>query len=193
VTSTFVDLKPRKINPPELTYGGNARGGTFRKDKDGNSTPGTWNMADVKRLLKIGNPLPKLCIIRLCSKLDAGNINGKSMLEWLQNDLMHLLKSQLKKHGLTTAQVQAVEALVPVDMNSTVAMRTEMGDNLTEAWGMLGNPDFVMVQLPNKKASTYASLKWWGDCHQGVRTVCVLEKKFSTNMGKELNMLSNFA
>ena len=56
----------------------------------------------------------------------------------------------------------------------------------------------LLVVLPRKDGKTFAHVKWWGDCHSGVPTICVTRdalvgtKEKNGNVdGSELNL--NFA
>ncbi len=39
----------------------------------------------------------------------------------------------------------------------------------------------IIAILPSKDATTYAHLKWWGDCRRGVPTICVTRLALGNN------------
>lgn len=187
----FVDLPARKMTLPTLTYDKTDNKASSRTD------PGTWDMTNVGRLLEIGDPLPTLCIIKLAITAGDGEIvkpRCKPMVDWLKEDFLATFKESkgpLRRHGFRTSRIKVAEAVIPKDSGSATLHRTETGERLSDAWKTLGKPKFVMTQLPKKTATIYANVKWWGDCHEEVRTISGLRHKFSNSMG--LNMLSNFA
>lgn len=47
------------------------------------------------------------------------------------------------------------------------------------------NPRLLLVVVPKKDISTYANIKWWGDCVAGIPTICITRKVLTK--GKEDN------
>lgn len=155
--------------------------------KYGHDTPGTWNMTEVGKLLEVKEIPSIICIIRLYLNPD----NTKS-IAWLEDRFLDTVKEQFGTHGLNFDGIKVGQAEIPRDyQDKTIASRTKMGKNLDKAWGDLKKPPFVLIQLPKKDFTIYANLKW-GDCHAGVRTVCIRSEKFET-MATDLNMISNIA
>lgn len=202
--SAFVELTARKLTLPNLSFGNDSTPtdvGARKNKKTNYPTPGTWDLKPINLLYRVKDVLPKLHIIRLFRRPVDGNDDYTNPLSWLKGDLkegeskstfLSTVNASLTRHGFKIQRIEAYEAEIPNNFDQSIQSRVEFGRNLTKAWESLGKPVFVMVQLPEKDIPIYASLKWWGDCEKGVRTVCVTSKKLE-KCGQDQNMMSNFA
>jgi hypothetical protein len=55
---------------------------------------------------------------------------------------------------------------------------------LKDAFEKLGKPPLVLILLQSADAKTFADIKWWADCQQGVPSVCVRPDALRKNYNK---------
>jgi hypothetical protein len=192
-----------RLRIPELIFGEGLKGGTSRtrKEKSGRivETPGSWNLRDVKiedrtprsgkGFFSVQNDLVTISMIVLCNYSDPDNTR------WLNVNLAPKIIPELQKYGFKTKNFAAAEALLP-QTHIDSDYRNELGVNLSKAWEELQHPSLMLVQLPQKDKALYSHVKWWGDCHQGVPTVCVTFDKlavFDKPVHQSMSLMGNLA
>lgn len=113
------------------------------------------------------------------------------------------LCGHLKGYGLGTEQFNPNVDLIQIDEPvadepdaklSFEARRNKWQERLDKAYSNLEDPSLVVVMLPFKDTQIYSDVKWWGDCVQGIPTVCMLwlkVKNWSRDRQKMQRLLGN--
>ncbi|TGO18599.1 hypothetical protein BPAE_0378g00050 [Botrytis paeoniae] len=79
--------------------------------------------------------------------------------------------------------------------NSAAEKRELVNDLLTTCLKRGNKPRLVFVILPDRDAAIYSDIKWWGDCHSGIATICVCPSavvKRSFGILENLSLKANF-
>jgi hypothetical protein len=193
VHNKFLTFKPRQLEIPRLTFGNSKEGGKIRTGKrtraGGNpkikdhlesyKTPATWNLSDVFKSKGGGGfhepqELGSLAIIRVGLKADNEEV------AWLEVDFKNEFAPVLEDYGFKDVKCIgnfAVQQAVLPDGKSKTS-RADLASNLTRALKKFKEfPQPAIVQLRRKEKTIYANIKWWGDCVQGITTICSIRDK----------------
>ena len=166
----FVNINARILKQPVLQF----KKGTISKISDGK-----WNVAD-KKFDSTGN-CSKLCLLWLSinDKKDATNHVKKA------EDIALLLRNFGVNGGNTISAVCAKVKMPKRDRASGDIYRGKCQSSLNDGLNRLKksedpNPPLIVVALPNNDKELYSEVKRWGDCIQGIPTVCILQSKISS-------------
>ncbi|ESZ93179.1 hypothetical protein SBOR_6458 [Sclerotinia borealis F-4128] len=135
----------------------------------------SWNLVGVKGF-NVGEKYPELKIVHVTANdfIAPDSPKNEQVLSFAK-----ALAVKLKDHGLGTQAFNG--KLVPTvawptnDKNKTydsVQRRSAFNILLDKCVGK-SLPSLLIVVLPSKDATIYSDVKWWGDCHAGIATVCV--------------------
>jgi hypothetical protein len=139
------------------------------KDVIGNGKKGFFSVPD---------KLPLVAMIVVCEELDNRDI------KWLEDIFRPLAMDELRKYNFAPQKFEAAAALLPESKSND--RRNDLSLTLTAAWKTLERPSLVIVQLPQRDPEVYSHVKWWGDCHQGVATVCITYQKLEKSLNEAL-------
>jgi hypothetical protein len=144
-------------------------------------TPGTWNLKDVKGegFFSVPEKLEIIAMILICEQSVL-----KTDKNWLEENFKQLLLDELSQYGFCPKKF-AVEGATIAGKNYK-DMRSGLSASMTKAWITLNRPSLVIVQLPKKDKDLYSHVKWWGDCDEGVATVCITYQKLAKSLNEQL-------
>jgi len=124
----------------------------------------TWDLRNT-RFLRAATNCPKLCVIRI-------GLGSKPVAEFMTFD--DHFRAALSRCGLNI-NAWGVRGILP----GATTGRNALSAALDLEWANLGRPRLVLIVLESKDTRLYSDVKWWGDCHAGVPTICVTYQTMS--------------
>lgn len=189
IDRNFTRLRPRRVGQPEILYRATAPVTASR------NWPASWNLEHVAQKLNNNDTkgsargrgflvtapsFDHLCVIRVATRSDP--IRVTLLRNWATNDLA----PALRRYGFSTANVAVVEAITQVGRQNIVANLTTAANSVTP------KPPLFLIVLPDKSATFFPHVKWWGDCIDGTPTICITEdtfRKYNGSRDMEKNSL----
>lgn len=121
---------------------------------------------------------PQLKIIKITGGWEHKEDRSEDMIR----NFGTLPAQMLKRYGLkTSGQYQKEDIFQDTKEEDPALRRQKLSNNLRRAYEKLGKPTLVVIILPNDNASIFGDIKWWADCEDGVRSVCVTPKAVQKN------------
>jgi hypothetical protein len=182
INPELVKIGARVLQAPELAFNG---GKAIKPDK------AAWNLNGFP-FISVRTPNLLLAIIKVGPKIN----NYVTAVRVFEGHL----RTEMGKYGVTVAN----EGQIPIrhatwPSGDPVQQRTLFMNNLDAAFRSLANgenpllsqPAMTLVVLPKRHIRQYSEVKWWGDCHKGIRTACITMKAVKKKQGRDFMLLGN--
>lgn len=191
IDPNLIIVRPHRYEPPALTYGSNHTIEYFKQVNKKTYKPATWSLSDVSTSARgVGcgflstphvNIHPTLYILRICTA------NSLDAVNHLRDTIGPELTRILRLSGINFPGIAVQEAIYHPNRYIFQARLDVARSNFNVPNNTI---PITLVVLPDKSPKIFSDLKWWGDCHAGIPTICLVNDN-QVNMAAIRNIAGN--